>query len=226
MTTVVRRTAFGVLVIGRFPLALAAPELLARLHPDEAALARGWGERRQRTFAMGRLMAREALAAQGVDLAGPILPNDRGAPQLRAPFSLSLSHKDEVAAALLATETHAHVGVDVEPLTERERARDIASHVLTEQERAELSALEEDARRREVLVRFALKEALYKALDPYVRRYVGFLEVEARPQDAAGDVRTAELVLGLPAQDGRFAARGGLLFIDELAVALARVERA
>lgn len=29
----------------------------------------------------------------------------------------------------------------------------------------------------EVLLRFSLKEGLYKAIHPFVRRYVGFLEV-------------------------------------------------
>ena len=41
--SVLLRTAFGVLVIDRFPLSLGAAELLGRLHPDEAALARTWG---------------------------------------------------------------------------------------------------------------------------------------------------------------------------------------
>lgn len=216
----VHRTALGVLVVTRFPLEQQAPELLARLHPAEAALATSWGPRRQRTFAMGRLVAREALAALGVDVPGPILKDERGAPRVPAPLSLSLSHKDEVAAALLAVDEHGRVGVDLEPLTERERARDIASHVLTAAERLELDELDEDARRREVLVRFALKEALYKALDPYVRRYVGFLEVEARP-----DVDDARFTLGLPAHEGPFAVRGRLLHVDELAVALVRVAR-
>lgn len=220
--SVVRRTAFGVLVIDRFPLSLGAAELLGRLHPDEAALARPWGERRQRTFAMGRLVARQALAALGAEHPAPILKDDRGAPRVPTPLSLSLSHKDEVAAALVSMEGQAHVGVDLEPLSERERARDIASHVLTEGELAELSGMDEDARRREVLVRFALKEALYKALDPFVRRYVGFLEVEARTA-GDGEEREASFTLGLPPPEGPFVVTGRLLHIDELAVSLVRV---
>jgi len=220
--SVLLRTAFGVLVIDRFPLSLGAAELLGRLHPDEAALARTWGERRQRTFAMGRIVARQALAALGAEHPAPILKDDRGAPAVPAPLSLSLSHKDEVAAALLSLEGQAHVGVDLEPLSERERARDIAAHVLTARELAELTDMDEDARRREVLVRFALKEALYKALDPWVRRYVGFLEVEARaPGD--GNAREARFTLGLPAQEGPFVVTGQLLHVEELAVSLVRV---
>ncbi|MCC7110181.1 MAG: 4'-phosphopantetheinyl transferase superfamily protein [Deltaproteobacteria bacterium] len=220
--SVLLRTAFGVLVIDRFPLSLGAAELLSRVHPDEAALARSFGERRQRTFAMGRIVARQALSALGTELPAPILKDDRGAPRVPAPLSLSLSHKDEVAAALLSLEGRAHVGVDLEPLSERERARDIAAHVLTEGELAEFAGLDEDTRRREVLVRFALKEALYKALDPWVRRYVGFLEVEARVL-GEGDAREARFTLGLPAPEGPFVVTGQLLHVEELAVALVRV---
>lgn len=226
MTTLVRRTAFGVLTVERFPSSLSAASLLSRIHPEEAALARAWGERRQRTYAMGRLVARSALVALGGDVAGPILHDDRGAPRLAAPLSLSLSHKDEVAAALVEHHDGSRIGVDVEPLTPHEHARDIASHVLTEREREQLAHLDETVRHREVLVRFALKEALYKALDPYVRRYVGFLEVEARPRGLeVDDERDVELTLAL-VRDGNFAASGRVLRIGELVVALARVTRA
>lgn len=224
MTLVVRRTAFGVLAVQRFPATHTASSLLAQLPSEEASLARAWGERRQRTFAMGRLTAREALATLGADAAPPILPDDRGAPRLAAPFCLSLSHKDDVAAALVAPVGEARIGVDIEPVTRDEHARDIAAHVLTEAERAQLAVLDEEARRREVLARFALKEALYKALDPFVRRYVGFLEVEARPQGAGADC-DVELVLPVQERDA-FRASARLLLIDELAVALVRVTRA
>ncbi|HMG57415.1 MAG TPA: 4'-phosphopantetheinyl transferase superfamily protein [Kofleriaceae bacterium] len=39
---------------------------------------------------------------------------------------------------------------------------------------------------RGVTLRFSIKEAIYKAIDPYVRRYVGFTEVELE-LDPAGD---------------------------------------
>lgn len=224
MTSTVRHTAFGVLCVQRFPPALDAPALVARLHTDEAALARAWGERRQRTFAMGRLTAHQALTALGYPHDAPILPDERGAPQVAPPLCVSVSHKDEVAAALAALAGEARVGVDVEPLAARAHAKDIAGHVLTQAERAELVDLDEDARRREVLVRFSLKEALYKALDPFVRRYVGFLEVEARP---LGDGAEREVALVLPAaEQGAFRAEARLVFLDELAVSLVRVTRA
>ena len=50
--------------------------------------------------------------------------------------------------------------------------------MLTEAEQAEIASLAERDRAREVTVRFSAKEAIYKAIDPFVRRYVGFQEVE------------------------------------------------
>jgi 4'-phosphopantetheinyl transferase EntD len=43
--------------------------------------------------------------------------------------------------------------------------------------------LDDDRYRRAVFERFSLKEALYKGLDPFVRRYVGFHEVSVTVDD-------------------------------------------
>ena len=65
--------------------------------------------------------------------------------------------------------------------------------MLTPAERAEIAALDGAARDGEVLFRFAAKEAIYKALDPWVRRFVSFQEVEI---GAASDgQRRARLML-------------------------------
>jgi len=58
----------------------------------------------------------------------------------------------------------------------------IASMVLRETERAEVSTLPEDVQWMSTLQRFSMKEAVYKALDPYVKRYVGFHEAEVVPE--------------------------------------------
>jgi 4'-phosphopantetheinyl transferase EntD len=42
-----------------------------------------------------------------------------------------------------------------------------------------------------VTLHFAIKEAIYKAIDPYVRRYVGFTEVELAFAGDAVTVTTA-----------------------------------
>jgi len=97
--------------------------------------------------------------------------SDRGAPLLPRGHG-SIAHKDGpqrvVAAAIAAPQL---VGVDIErALAPRQP---IESRILTPREQAVLGA-----DRRRVALAFAIKEAIYKAVDPVVRRYVGFTEVE------------------------------------------------
>lgn len=191
--------------------------LLARLHPEEAALASSWGDARVRTFVAGRLALRAALVELSTPAGEPILRSARGAPQLGSSVRASISHKDEVAVALAAVGTSACVGVDVEILSASRS--DISRHVLTERERAELSSLDEGMRRRELLVRFSLKEALYKALDPYVQRYVGFLEVEVNPLDDGSAAFTLRLEKG----EGAFDADGAWLIRGDVVITTAQV---
>ena len=77
--------------------------------------------------------------------------------------------------------------VDVEHASRR---RDVASKVLADDEQAELAEMSGEGRAREVLLRFSLKESIYKAVDPFVRRYVGFGEVSVTPSpDGTAAVR-------------------------------------
>lgn len=216
----VLRSVHGVLVGLPVPRTTPRAELLSRLPPDEAAVAATWGDPRVRTFTTGRLALREALKELGADVRGPILPNHRGAPMLPAGLRASVSHKDEIAVALATAGGEAHLGVDVELLTPPRD--DVSRHVLTVSERAELAPLDEEARRRELLVRFSLKESLYKALDPFVERYVGFLEVEARPGDDGG----AAFSFALKQGEGPFEAEGRwLVRDDDVIITSARVRR-
>jgi len=135
---------------------------------------------------------RLALSYNGIDPVDAIGRDDRGAPVVPAGFAGSISHKEMwppgdrigdgeddggmvVAAALVSRETVARVGVDVE--ADRSLSRDVASRVLATDEAAEVASMDPETYRREVALRFSAKEALYKAIDPFVRRYVGFKEV-------------------------------------------------
>lgn len=138
-------------------LADHAPPLLA----EEAALATS--ETRRMEVALGRAALRDALGMNIV-----IGRDDRGAPVLPAGFVGSISHKGALAAALVAAAGQGFVGVDVEVAAPPRQ--DIATRILTPREPAVTG--------REVTLVFALKEAVYKAIDPIVRRYVGFQEVE------------------------------------------------
>lgn len=158
----------------------AAPELaaqLAALHPAERALAAAMAPIRQREWVAGRTALREALRREALLDGEPLLRNDRGAPQLPAAAAGSISHKGSWAAALVAPrQAGCTLGVDLEDAAGPRV--DISRRVLTDRELASLARFEGEARRAELALRFSLKEAIYKAIDPWVRRYVGFREVE------------------------------------------------
>src|SRR5262245_59232170 len=152
------------------------PEALAPLHPDERAWAAGQPPRRRVTWVGGRVALREALRGLGVD-AGPIFATDRGAPALPAGVAGSVTHKaGAVAVALVGRQGEWRLGVDVEVL--KPPRPGIARKVLTAAEQQCLAGRPADEFWHGVLVRFSMKEAIYKALDPFVCRYVDFDEVE------------------------------------------------
>jgi enterobactin synthetase component D len=189
----------------------------AVLAPEERDFAAGLVAHRRRTWVGGRVAMRQALSRSGLE-ARAVLADGRGAPMLPAGVAGSISHKDNLAAALVAIDA-GHVGVDIE--IDARRAIDIASRVLTDEEAAELAVLDVGARAREVLLRFSAKESIYKALDPYVRRHVGFKEVRVVPL-AGGGVRVDAF---LPAGEGRFAIEARWMRFDGLVLTTARVER-
>jgi len=104
-------------------------------------------------------------------VATPILSDDRGAPVLPPGWVGSISHKGSRAAALVAPADGAFIGIDLEMATPPRMP--IERRILTERERGTVQP-----GTREVTRHFAIKEAIYKAIDPIVRRYVGFTEVE------------------------------------------------
>ena len=167
-------------------------ELPAGLHPVETAFARALPEARRGGWVGGRFALRAALAAAGLEASEPMLSTPRGAPLLPTGAVGSISHKRTIAVALCARQAdpRATIGIDVEDL--RPLRTDIASRVLTTEELAVLPA-EGPARDAAVLLAFSAKEAIYKALDPWVHRFVGFQE--ASVAHAADGSLTARLVL-------------------------------
>jgi enterobactin synthetase component D len=159
----------------------AVAAALAGLPPDEQRRAAELSERRRVDYIAGRTALHLALGA-----VTPILSDDRGAPVLPAGWVGSVSHKGARAAALVAAAGAGFVGVDLEVAAAPRQ--DIARRILTPREQAALPD-----RGRAVTLRFAIKEAIYKAIDPYERRYVGFTEVEL---ELAGD--DVEVTTALP----------------------------
>lgn len=199
------------------PAADVPPEALGRLHPEERAWALGQPPRRRATWVGGRLALRQALGEIGID-AGPLFATDRGAPALPAGVTGSLTHKaGALAVALVDLQSAWQLGIDLEQLA-RPRPG-IARKVLTPSEQERLAGLPPQEHWREVAVRFSMKEAIYKALDPFVRRYVDFGEVEIDfPFDAGATVR-----LCLSRGEGPFAVETSLHMDGDEVLTTARV---
>lgn len=191
----------------------------ALLHPDEWRDADAFGPVRRATRIGGRLALRAALSDIGADTGAPLLADDRGAPVAPAGCVASVSHKRSVAVALAARSSDP-IGVDVEIL-DRPRPQ-IAPRVLTERELRDWERLPEPERWPALLLRFSAKEALYKALDPHVRRYVGFHEVEV---DATDDGALSAKLLFVP-KDRPLLARGHWRRHGDLILTSFSVERA
>jgi 4'-phosphopantetheinyl transferase EntD len=190
-------TPFGRLAVLELPAeddAAALERLATALAPEEVAHARGLAPARRHTWVGGRAAMRAALADLGL-AAGAILATPRGAPALPAGVLGSIAHKRTIAVALAALAPPAGpggvtLGVDVE--LDRAPRVDISSRVLTEAERLRVDALAPDTRPRAVLRAFAAKEAVYKALDPWLGRSVAFTEVEVDEQSARLAARAGE----------------------------------
>lgn len=180
-------SAHGVITAVHIPDAPdPVPEtVLATLPPTEAAYARSLRAYRQVSFVGGRIALRHACQQLGHQVPA-ILPDERGRPQIPWALTGSISHKRDLAVGMASQAVHGRVGVDLEDYAPARPG--IASQVLSEAEQAAIAELPENRRWIALLVRFSIKESVYKALDPYVQRYVGFLEAEVEP-DLQGSAR-------------------------------------
>jgi enterobactin synthetase component D len=173
-------------------------EVLARLPTAEAVHARTLKGYRQPSFVGGRLALRKAAEQLGQPVPGPILPDARGTPLLPAALSGSISHKRDLAIGMVSAASHGTLGVDLEDYGPQRLG--IAESVLRPEELAELAELPDARRWIALLVRFSIKESIYKAVDPFVRRYVGFHEAFVEPDLQGG----ARVVLHLANGEGPF----------------------
>ena len=184
---------------------------LADLADEERAFLESLSVARKPTWLAGRIALHEALRDLGLD-AGPILTTKRGAPELPAGVTGSISHKPTLAVALATRpDGGLSVGIDLEPSPASppspsdpgwDNRPDISSRVMTPAELAALAAVPESQRRREVVLCFSIKEALYKAINPLVGRYVSFQEATVLPH-ADGSVA---VTLALAEDEGPFLA--------------------
>ena len=211
---------YGVLRAVAIPDHPPPPDVLARLLPEERAFAAGLPPLRLSTWVAGRLALAAALGELGADRA-PLLATPRGAPAVPAGFVGSISHKRRLAAALAAPDEGARLGLDVEDAAPR--LHDISRRILGDEELAAVDALAPDARRRGVIVRFSIKEAIYKAVDPFVCRYVSFHEAFVDPGPPGAGVRAATARLEPREREGPFAIEATWAELDGYVVSAARI---
>lgn len=157
----------------------SVPEVvLELLHPSEREVAAGLKGYRQCSFVGGRLAARAALQGLGRS-PSPILPDARGAPVPPEGLSVSISHKQHLAVAIVARASLGSLGIDLEHL--KPERPGVAGRVLRPEELAAVEALPPERQWTGTIVRFAIKEAIYKALAPRHKRYIGFEEASVAP---------------------------------------------
>jgi enterobactin synthetase component D len=184
---------------------------LAGLAEEERCFLESLPTVRRPTWLAGRIALHEALRDLGIDV-GPILSERRGAPELPEGVTGSISHKRTLAVALAAHKCDGmSIGVDLEPVPAMPPSPsepgwnsrpDISSRVMTPTELAALAATPEPGRRRQVVLHFSIKEALYKALNPLIGRYVSFQEASLWPHPDG----SVAVTLALAKQEGPFLA--------------------
>lgn len=143
----------------------------AALLPDELQSFRRSVEVVRRRSGAARVLARRLLAVAGFD---PVaLPrSDSGAPVWPVGVVGSLAHDDDIAVAVVAgTDRFAGIGVDVEPALEL--PRELVPLVATPGEIRRYPAELVEGR-----TLFAVKEAVYKALNPIDGVFLGFHDIE------------------------------------------------
>ncbi len=157
---------------------------VAEVWPEErAAVERAVAKRKNEYFAT-RHLARQALEELAIPKSA-ILNNDDRSPRWPSGIVGSLSHTDSWCAVALTRPSCGirSLGIDLERLGSV--SPEIAQRILSERE-LRLSNTEEAS------LRFSAKEAFYKAVYPFVRRYVGFSEVEI---EIAANARTFEVLV-------------------------------
>ena len=158
----------------------AVRDLRGELFPGEAAYAATVVDKRGREYSSGRRVAREGLKRIGV---APVeIPSEDRRPVWPEGVVGSIGHSGGLAAAIVGPgEAFVGLGVDVE--TENAVSGTTAQRLLTEAEHAWLPAPEWRT------MIFAAKEAVYKSVNPTVREFLGFQDVEIDVDESVGGFR-------------------------------------
>ncbi|MGP3987791.1 4'-phosphopantetheinyl transferase family protein [Streptomyces sp. 3N207] len=182
-----------------FADAAGPPE--AHLYPQEAAIIDGALPQRQREFATGRVCARRALSALGVEPA-PLLRNRRGAPRWPEGVVGSMTHCAGYRAAAVSRRTEIlGLGIDAEP---NEPLPDgVLETIALPHEQSWVNALSHTAPQIHwCRLLFSIKESVFKAWYPLTHRELDFDEALVDVDPDAGTF-AARLLTPAPTVDGR-----------------------
>jgi enterobactin synthetase component D len=149
--------------------------VLPRLWPEEEQLLGPKAvERRRVFFALGRAAARDALAELGVDSVA-IGRGTAGEPLWPDGIVGAITHAGDTGIALVGWRTeYAGLGVDVEELARGPSAR--AARLVCRPAEMDWAQAESGTRRLAML--FSAKEAVFKAVFPIARVWLGFADAE------------------------------------------------
>ncbi len=217
-TAFVEASAHGVIAAVHLPDSPdPVPEhALSRLQPEERALAATLRAYRQVSFTGGRLALHQAVRQLG-ERGGAVLTGPRGEPLLPRGLAGSISHKRRLAVAIAARSSHGSLGIDLEDLGPHRQG--IAERVLTEGELTAVRALAPGRQWVATVLRFATKEAIYKALHPHLERYVDFSEAAVLP-DVDG---TCQVRLELRQGEGPFRVEARYYWLPAQVLATVRI---
>jgi enterobactin synthetase component D len=151
---------------------------IRQLRKQEYEKALEFNKHRRNSFIGGRIAARICLDSFNIEC-GPILINPDGSPMVPDSVSLSISHKKNMAVAIIGWKENGTLGIDIEDLCPSRMG--IQKMVLTKTEEEDLQKLPEERQWNDLLVRFSCKEAIYKSLSPYHPRSISFQDVAAFP---------------------------------------------
>ncbi|MDH4874492.1 4'-phosphopantetheinyl transferase superfamily protein [Pseudomonas sp. BN515] len=166
------------------PTLLAADDFARSVIAAPANIQRSVAKR-QTEFLAGRLCARSALLALTGRADVPALGEDR-APVWPAGITGSISHSHGLATALVAHGSQwLGLGLDLEERMSAERALRLAKEILTPAELQRLDGLTPEQKAERITLTFSIKESLFKALYPIVRKRFYFHDAELLDCDDA-----------------------------------------
>lgn len=152
--------------------------VIAQLHPEEQTYADSLRGFRKMHWVGARLATTTAFQSLGYG-SPPVLSDPWGAPTSGQDLSISITHKRHAAFAIVARSEHGSLGIDLEDLAPIREG--IAARVLRDEERRDVEKMDPERGWISTVIRFSVKESIYKALAPRHRRYIEFQEAEVSP---------------------------------------------